>query len=877
MIPVKTRFLHLAALLAVLALVGCGRDTVDTDAPQDDQQRLDETTDVDVAAWLNLSRPELARLADEWTLAIKHDREAEHNATDALELLPDLSPPVRVPVFTGATFSPAAGAVLPVYVKEDARDAAVALHLARFGDYETALKLAEPGDSGLRKKLEEARYEKNYPVEWSRLVGLVLSSSQRKLAGANTAAAARLVHVHAQLRKVLDERAAAGPLGALLLPAGKTALTEAARAWRDPKHGKPALAGDIEKALADWGPTHPLKPALAPGASRDAVARLFGVPSRGKALVVHKPEEVARAADLLALPLPDEALGAVAAFFDDADRLAEIRLVYHHGLTRIYPEPGHLGFFLAESGAEAKPLVRDPALSLQTFQADGLVFDAAITHRSVALGGWVRVTSARNATQPAAAQDLRAFGPVCLDRAYADMRVALAPRQAGPAASVTDKAGLASLTEWLGVPAPTSAVLQRAKEHDVLSSLQLGWGIDTTAKALEVLLPALWSAFGPGVGAPGEDRSGAYLGFTWQDGSARLQLRLPFAEGGPVLVLEDTRGADKVAERVAEAQKRDDTERKARHQAGKPVLRLPRSPGEVNGFSLAALHLGQTKAQAEAALPAGKNYRRKDFPGGVSVMLMSPVLRGSPHWARQLVLRYDAADRLAEVRLRYQEGLAKTARGESLLEQLREGKPGAPEAFPAPWNALWSDQKGSRAAAVLLRWQDDATIRTYQRDAWCSEVVLTDRAAADAGKPLGPWLFLAAGPVGCQLGDTREAVQQALKAPVAASGGADVHRQPASSPYEMALVWYRAGKVSRIIAVHRARPGSDESAAAAAISQVWGRNLDSLGFVRRQEGERGTIAGSYFWHDDRTRINTFVQTSEQGARLMTEWLPWTAQ
>jgi hypothetical protein len=255
-------------------------------------------------------------------------------------------------------------------------------------------------------------------------------------------------------------------------------------------------------------------------------------------------------------------------------------------------------------------------------------------------------------------------------------------------------------------------------------------------------------------------------------------------------------------------------------------------------------------------------------------MVMTQVLRGSPFWARQIVLRYDEAARLAEIRIRYQEGLAKTAKGESLLEQLSEGAAGAPEAFGAPWTALWSDLKGRREQALLVRWQDDSTIRTYQRDAGGTEVILTDRAEAEAGKPLGPWLFLAAGPVGCKLGDSRETVHQVLKAPVAASAGGDVHRQPSDSPYEMVLVWYRDGKVSRIMGVHRARPSSDEREVPALLSQVWGRNLDSLGFVRRQEGERGPIAGSYYWHDDRTRVHSFVQSSDQGPRLMTEWLAW---
>ncbi len=88
------------------------------------------------------------------------------------------------------------------------------------------------------------------------------------------------------------------------------------------------------------------------------------------------------------------------------------------------------------------------------------------------------------------------------------------------------------------------------------------------------------------------------------------------------------------------------------------------------------------------------------------------------------------------------------------------------------------------------------TIRTYQHDASGSEVVLTDRALTEQEKPLGPLAFITAGVTGCQLGDSREAVQTALQPPAATSGGTDVYRQPAKSP-QMLLVWYVGDRVSR--------------------------------------------------------------------------------
>jgi hypothetical protein len=90
----------------------------------------------------------------------------------------------------------------------------------------------------------------------------------------------------------------------------------------------------------------------------------------------------------------------------------------------------------------------------------------------------------------------------------------------------------------------------------------------------------------------------------------------------------------------------------------------------------------------------------------------------------------------------------------------------------------------------------------------------------------------------------------------------------------MLLVWYRAGKVERIVAVHRARPTGKEKDAPTELGQVWGRDIDNLGFLRRQEGERGQVVGSYFWHDDRSRVESFVQNTDQGPRLMTDWRRW---
>ena len=51
-----------------------------------------------------------------------------------------------MPVFRAAAYSEKAGFSLPPYVKAGDADAAVALHLARLGDHEAALKLNDSDD-----------------------------------------------------------------------------------------------------------------------------------------------------------------------------------------------------------------------------------------------------------------------------------------------------------------------------------------------------------------------------------------------------------------------------------------------------------------------------------------------------------------------------------------------------------------------------------------------------------------------------------------------------------------------------------------------------------------------------------------------------------
>ena len=85
-------------LLALIALVGCSRTTPDA-APEDTETRLGDKIDVSLAAWLNLSRAELASKAEETAVTVAKQREWARTNEHAVELLPQLHPSNRVPVF----------------------------------------------------------------------------------------------------------------------------------------------------------------------------------------------------------------------------------------------------------------------------------------------------------------------------------------------------------------------------------------------------------------------------------------------------------------------------------------------------------------------------------------------------------------------------------------------------------------------------------------------------------------------------------------------------------------------------------------------------------------------------------------------------------
>jgi hypothetical protein len=877
------------ALVVVLAgLAGCRSKVVENTAPPEDKiTHLADKVDVSLADWLKKPRAELAKMADEYALTVDKLQTATRTNIDNVDLLPQLHAPVRVPVYDKCRFSAAAGFSLPPYLKEGGHDAAVALHLARHGDHDAALALADPNDKDLRDRIEAQRTEKDYPLEWTRAVALALQAGQFKMAHGDPEGATELIQLHKQLREVLDAKAAKGPLGAALLGTGRQALTLAAPAWKAPKVNKSGLAGDVEAALKDWGDVPDPVAGLAAGAGRAEVSALFGQPAAaGKdgrpgacALTAATPDAVTRALDLLALPVPPEGVNAVVAFMDGKDKFEGVLVAYRTKIEEAFPEPAHLALHLLDHGYAPGTADTPAGPRRQVYEGGGLAYDVTMLRRGNAGGALLRVAPAGHAEDGATtfALNPRDWGAVHLDRSFEANRVNLNPAAAGGVVKLTKEASLRRIEQPVAEHVPAAADVTRELSQDLVSTLSLQWPAELSHDSVHHLAVALLAAFGPGKFESREEAEGGHLLWTWEGENTRIKLRLPYDEQAPELVVEDARGGKDLVARAEAARQFDARERRERLAAGKPQTRLPRwlrvNSARSNGLQAEGLHLGMTREETQATLPNSSALRRMPLKDGFNLLFTGEPPAETPYWARQMFIRFGPDDRVAEVRIRYQVG-----RGPALVEAL-QATAGAPEELAGPWGGLWTDLGAARKPPVLHRWRDDQTVLTIQRDAGGAEVTLRDCPPDHGdGAPLAPLQFCARGVEGCSLGEERLEILKRYggKQPPTTATGAEVLSAPADAPYDVLLVWYDQGRVSRIIARHRAgHPAvASEQAAAAAIVAAWAADVDRLGYPRRTEGQSGQVLGAYSWHDDLTRVRTFAQDTEQGVKLFTEFRNW---
>ena len=239
---IKTSWL----ILSFLAFAGCDA-TVEPDQPQTPAK----TSEVSLAALLAKPRAELSQLCDEWTTNVRYLENEHRDGSLPFTLLPKLHLPRAIPVWRQARFNATTALSLPPYLTDGRKDNEAALHLARYGDLSAARQLADLGSADVLKQIEALACEQNYPVEWTRLVTLMLHSAQLRLATDDRDALHEIIAIHRQLQTVLDAKAARGALGTALLPQGRISLSQAAQALRDA--GDTELAEQTQSELTTWG------------------------------------------------------------------------------------------------------------------------------------------------------------------------------------------------------------------------------------------------------------------------------------------------------------------------------------------------------------------------------------------------------------------------------------------------------------------------------------------------------------------------------------------------------------------------------------------------------------------------------------------------
>jgi hypothetical protein len=865
-------------LLAVVGSSGCNRGGRPAAVVEDPNSHLRDETDVAVGNWLNLPRQDLYQRFDDWKSTASKLLDHARADRQAALLLPKLRPTVTLPVFQNAVFSPRAGLTLPSYADDGKKDPVLALHLARFGDADGALLLTDPGDAALRGQIEALRAERNYPVEWTRLVAMVQSVSELRLANGDTKAAETLIQVHKQLRNVLDSKAATGPLGSWLLSGGHRSLEAAGVAWDDLR--KSGYAADVAAALGDWGNVPAPVASLAPGAAREAVERVF--PPVGNAHAVTALGGAAeRAFDLLALPLPADEVEGLTAFLDGKDQLAEIAVLYRPRAGQTYPELASLAQRLAAFGIAGQDAPSVEGTFRQIFPVGGMNFDLMLVPRGSTIGGLARVSG----PQPAVAfmaPDPRDFGAIHFDRSFEQNRVAVAPEQrAADTLSVTKATEVRRVAppgpvrgRAVALPSPASLQLRRLEGYDLLAGLNLRWERGQNASALTRLALPLWAAYGAPRFEPAYDSIGGHLALVWEGEGMAYTLRLPHdADQPPDFKAEDRRGASGASEREKAAATFDRDQRAVRIAAGTPLQRLPRAFEEAM-----ALQLGASRAEAEAALPGSQSLRKSPIDGGWSVIFLKPSAGSSAAAPQQLFVRFGPDERVAELRLRYRErAVPKGDNTPTLLARLSAAG-GAPETLAAPWAGLWIGLAQQKPFPALFRWKDDTTVMTLERDGGGAEVTLLDRPANRSdGVELPPLRFTSRGVEGCSLGDSRPSVLQHWKiaSPTTTADGGVVLPMPKSSPYEAVVAYFDNDKVVRVLAYHKVKSNLQANEVATALEEAWGRDLVHLGCLRRQDNPEGSLLAGFGWHDDVTRVRTFSRDSDQGPRVYTEWREWS--
>jgi len=833
---------RLLLLAGVLFLAGCGRGS---DAPEEEADQ-DQAIKVRVDEWLGQSRGQLAELESEWAEKVQLEELDLHRTRDDRQFLATLRLPISVPIWQEATWSAEAGISLPPYVKPGAKDAALAWHLARHGDLESAQKLSSPDDLEKLASLHRSLYDRNYPVEWSRLAGRTLQWQQLRLIQGNPESAGEIASIHEQLQKIFSGKERGSPLAAMLLPMGKRTLQAARLAWE--QEGQSERAQQASDALSTWGEAPSWESALNPGAPRAVLDRLWGSKSEGRWVIATNP---ARALDLSGLPVPRKGIAAVAALFDDAEQVREIVLTYRPKLSVTLLSPADVVHDLEERGLTGVKGKDAAGVRQATYTLRGQTCRVLLCVANTRIGALVRFArEGAPEKTPALGRD---FGGVHLDASFEQNRLRVAPDRLADVLTVTRSQSLALLRHPLGVSGLQEATVARSSDSPATARLLLK--STPEGGAFHEVVSPLVSRLGLGTVEPVNDDQGGHLAFTWEDSKTRYALRVPNSDSnGYEFEASNRSGAGRM-----DAAAFDLAQRTNRFAAGKPWTFLPR------GLDPVPVALGMARPEVKKRLPRAT----KESFGLRYIFPTEPTARGS-FLPRQILVRFGPDERVAELRLLLFEA---TAQGNpDLLARLRE-KYGKTAESPSRWAGLRPGEvalTGSRS-----RWLDDRTIMTFERAASGAEWVLRDRPQDQPEGVALPLLsFCPRGVPGCQLGERREVILRGWKGAVQRKEEDDplVLVPGAAGEIEALFVWFERDKAVRILARH-AQSGDRPPQfgdRVKALDAAWGRLLATVGCWMIRDADDAGVKG-YGWLDERTALRLFWQGDQGTPRLFTEW------
>lgn len=821
------------ALALCVALVGCGSppeqvaEAVAVPLTQVPFDLLASKDVVDLGALLQRPRQELATMAASLETKLATLERCRQEGSAPFLLLPDARFPLTVPVFRQAAWSEKHGVSVPDYLKDANRDSAVSWHLARHGDSEAA------GKFGDMATLDKYRLDRNYPLEWTRLVGLHLLHAEYRVAADEKEGAAALIGMHRQLRELLPEAARKSPIGQMLLTRGLGALKEAAKAYRE--RGRGDLADQVDRFFAGletptWTPELP---------NQLTIADWLDGANESPAVQVANPD---RLLDLLALDLPLEGIDAAVVFVGKERKAAEVVLTYGPTLSQ-WHTPDQLAPCWKERGvgtyAEAMPEFRRV-----TYRFGAAKMEMVVTPAHTSVGALVRVTFEIPATTPLP----RDFGIVHLDRGFEHGRRLIAWKQRQ--SSVTaDTPSLAAVRHPFSARLLAEGKLEREESHDLVRKATFILAERPKQRTtLGQVAAEGWRTFGPAdIEMVPASRS---IHLVWNDGKTRLALQFPAAKNQDV-VLEAASVVSDFASRKEAAAKRDAEDRASRLAEGKPIRRVQR---EIDGF-----RLGMTKAEFAALLPRSTQTHVRDIPGGVVVAFVGSPKSPGESVVRQWVARFDDPGRAVELRMRYEGPAAKLVDG-------IKAKLGPAEALPID-ATTWKDLPASRPES-RFGWHDDMTLLVVTQSG-STELILRDcQLEHAAGVPLPPLAYLPRGTPKVQVGMSLADLQK-----LGATKLDDGYFVAANDPqYDGYMAWFASDRAIRVLARHRIE-GKELAApdrAMQALLAAWSRDAATLGWPLRQDFQ-GPHVQSWATLDDVHRIRIFWQEQEGEQRLFTEW------